>query len=161
MTDEQWMQEAIKLAKQASDAGEVPVGAIVVCNDEIVGTGRNRREFGKNALCHAELEAIDAACRKLGGWRLWHCSLYVTLEPCMMCAGAIVNAHIPKVVFGASDAKNGAAGSIVNLFRLPNQQHPEYQGGVLEQECAALLQRFFAELRQKRAAEPKRWQKGR
>ncbi len=99
MEDEKWMQAALKLAHQAAQAGEVPVGCVVVRGDEIVGRGSNRRETGKNALHHAELLAIDEACRRLGGWRLWECTLYVTLEPCPMCAGAILNARIPRVVF--------------------------------------------------------------
>ena len=141
------MRQAIALAQEAAAEGEVPVGCVVTVRDRIVGRGRNRRERGKNALYHAELEAIDEACRTLGGWRLWECTLYVTLEPCPMCAGAIVNARIPRVVFGASDPKNGCCGSVVNLFSLPLNHRPELTGGVLEQECAALLTAFFERLR--------------
>ena len=114
-----YMQQAIEQAEIAAAENEVPVGAVIVRNNEIVATGRNRREQGKNALLHAETEAIYNACQKLGGWRLWNCEIYVTLEPCPMCAGAIINAHIPKVYFGAYDLKNGACGTITNLFQLP------------------------------------------
>ena len=106
------MLRALELAREAGDEGEVPVGAVVVYQGKIISEGRNRRERDKNALCHAELEAIDGACRALGGWRLWQCELYVTLEPCPMCAGAIINARIPRVVFGASDPKAGSCGSV-------------------------------------------------
>lgn len=146
--DEFFMHEALELARQASAEGEVPVGAVVVKDGEIVGRGRNRREKAKNALCHAEIEAIDQACRTLGGWRLWQCTLYVTLEPCPMCAGAILNARIPRVVYGTRDIKNGAAGSIVNLFRLPNQLSPQVESGLLEDACAAELSAFFQRLRE-------------
>ena len=144
------MAAAIELAKQSADEGEVPVGAVVVKDDCIVGMGRNRREAGKNALCHAELEAIDQACKKLGGWRLWQCELYVTLEPCPMCAGAIINARIRRVVFGAKDKKAGSCGSVVNLFELPYNHKPELETGVLEEECAKLLKDFFQQLRNKK-----------
>lgn len=148
--DEEYMTAAIELAKQSADEGEVPVGAVVVKDDCIVGMGRNRREAGKNALCHAELEAIDQACKKLGGWRLWQCELYVTLEPCPMCAGAIINARIRRVVFGAKDKKAGSCGSVVNLFELPYNHKPELETGVLEEECAKLLKDFFQQLRNKK-----------
>ena len=110
------MREALLLAREAAADGEVPVGCVITLEDRIVGRGRNRREKGKTALAHAELEAIGEACRTLGGWRLWQCTLYVTLEPCPMCAGAILNAHLPRVVFGAKDPKSGAAGSLVDLL---------------------------------------------
>ena len=141
------MRAALTLAQEAYDDGEVPVGAVVVRKGEIVGTGRNRREKAKNALCHAEIEAIDTACKRLGGWRLWECELYVTLEPCPMCAGAIVNARIPMVYFGAYDAKNGCCGSVANILTLENGYHPAYEGGVMEEECAAMLSGFFKRLR--------------
>ena len=141
------MQAALALAKEAFDDGEVPVGAVVVRKGEIVGKGRNRREKGKNALYHAELEAINNACQRLGGWRLWECELYVTLEPCPMCAGAIVNARIPQVYFGAYDSKNGCCGSVANVLELEYGYHPAYEGGVMEEECAALLRDFFKQLR--------------
>lgn len=131
--DEAFMREALKYAYAAAEEGEVPVGAVIVKDDQIIAAGRNRRENGKNALCHAELEAIHRACTLLGGWRLWQCELFVTLEPCPMCAGAIINARIPRVVYGAKDGKAGSCGSIVNLFELPYNHRPELVGGVLEQ----------------------------
>ena len=147
MTDERFMREALALAKEASDDGEVPVGAVVVRKGEIVGRGRNRREKAKNALCHAEIEAINNACRQLSGWRLWECELYVTLEPCPMCAGAIVNARIPQVYFGAYDLKNGCCGSVADILNLENGFHPACEGGIMEEECSALLSGFFKKLR--------------
>ena len=147
MMDERMMERALQLARVAYDDGEVPVGAVVVRNGEIVGEGRNRREKNKNALCHAELEAIDNACKRLGGWRLWECELYVTLEPCPMCAGAIVNARIPQVYFGAYDFKNGSCGTITNLFEMPYNFKPACEGGIMQEECAALLKSFFRKLR--------------
>lgn len=145
--DERFMHEAMTLAREAAAEGEVPVGAVVVRAGEIVGRGRNRRERDKTALAHAELEAIEDACRTLGGWRLWQCVLYVTLEPCPMCAGAAINARIPRVVYGASDPKAGSCGSLVNLFSLPYNHHPAVTSGVLGEECAALLREFFRSLR--------------
>lgn len=145
--DEEFMRAALRLARAAAAEGEVPVGAVVVRGDEIVGTGRNRRETGKSALGHAELEAIGSACRALGGWRLWECELFVTLEPCPMCAGAAINSRLRRVVFGASDPKAGSCGSLVNLFELPYNHRPELLGGVLEPECARLLKDFFQKLR--------------
>ncbi len=153
--DEVFMKEALVLARQAADAGEVPVGCVIVRNGEIVGRGRNRREGDKSALAHAELEAIDDACRRLGGWRLWECTLYVTLEPCPMCAGAIVNARIPRVVYGASDAKCGAVQSVCSLFDMKFNHHPAVESGVLEAECAALLTEFFQKLRVELRTRPK------
>lgn len=147
MIEERWMERAITLAQEAFDDGEVPVGAVVVRKGEIVGEGRNRREKEKNALCHAELEAIDNACRSLGGWRLWECELYVTLEPCPMCAGAIVNARIPQVYFGAYDRKNGCCGSVTDVLSLPLAFHPAYQGGIMEEKCGKLISEFFKRLR--------------
>lgn len=142
------MTLALQQARLAADEGEVPVGAVVTRNGEVVSVGRNRREYGKNALYHAELEAIDAACKKLGGWRLWECDMYVTLEPCPMCAGAIVNARIKKVYFGARDEKNGAVCSVMNMFDYPFTHRPEFEGGVLEKECADMLSDFFRRLRE-------------
>ena len=141
------MQLALALAREAAAEGEVPVGAVVMQGDRVVGTGRNRRESDKNALAHAELEAIDAACRTLGGWRLFGCDLYVTLEPCPMCAGAIINARIDRVFFGATDPKAGACGSVTDLFALPFNHRPQAQGGLLQAECSALLTDFFRRLR--------------
>lgn len=145
--ENRFMLEALALAKLSAEEGEVPVGAVVVCDGEIVGTGRNRRELGKNALYHAELEAIDSACKKLGGWRLHRCEMYVTLEPCPMCAGAIINSRIKTLIFGASDKKAGSAGSVINLFELPYNHKPEIISGVMEKECSALLSSFFKSLR--------------
>ena len=144
------MLRALELAREAGEEGEVPVGAVVVYQGKIISEGRNRRERDKNALCHAELEAIDGACRALGGWRLWQCELYVTLEPCPMCAGAIINARIPRVVFGASDPKAGSCGSITDLFAMPYNHHPQDFSGFLEEEAAGLLRDFFRRLREKR-----------
>ena len=144
------MREALKLAREAAEEGEVPVGAVVVKDGHVIAVGRNRRETVKNALCHAELEAIHNACEQLGGWRLWQCELYVTLEPCPMCAGAIINARIPRVIFGASDKKAGSCGSVVNLFDLPYNHKPELIGGVLAEECSAILTDFFQKLRDKK-----------
>lgn len=146
-----FMREALFLAEEAEKEGEVPVGAVVVCEGKIVGTGRNRRETEKNALCHAEIEAINNACKNLGGWRLFKCDLYVTLEPCPMCAGAIINSRIKNVYFGASDYKNGACGSVVNLFNLDFNHKPNFESGILETECSEILTRFFKNLREKKA----------
>ena len=151
MTDEEYMREALALAREAAALGEVPVGAVAVWDGKIVGRGMNRRETGKNALCHAEIAAIDEACRTLGGWRLWKCDLYVTLEPCPMCAGAIINARVRRVVYGAKDLKNGVCGSVTNLFELPFNHRPELVSGVLEEECGAVLTEFFKELREKKS----------
>ena len=153
MGDEGFMREALALAQVAADEGEVPVGCVVVRDGEIVGRGRNRRESAKSALAHAEIEAIAEACRNLGGWRLWQCTLYVTLEPCPMCAGAIINARLPRVVYGAKEPTNGCCGSAVDLFMLPCSQKPELVPGVLEEECSAMLSAFFRRLREKRKAE--------
>ena len=147
MTDREYMLEALALAREAAEAGEVPVGCVIVRGDEIVGRGRNRREEGKSALAHAELEAISEACAALGGWRLWECTLYVTLEPCPMCAGAILNARIPRVVYGASDKKCGAVRSVCALFDMNFNHHPEVECGVREAECGELLTEFFQKLR--------------
>lgn len=142
-----FMQRAMELARLSALEGEVPVGAVVVKDNEIVGEGRNRRELGKNALYHAELEAIDGACKKLGGWRLWQCDLYVTLEPCPMCAGAIINSRIKKVYFGAFDKKAGSFGSIADFNTIAYNHKPEIVSGVMADECSAMLTEFFRELR--------------
>ncbi len=143
----EFMQAAYQMAIEAFNDGEVPVGAVIVRNGEIVSTGRNRREKEKNALLHAETDAINNACKALGGWRLWNCELYVTLEPCPMCAGAIINAHIPEVYFGAYDFKNGSCGTITNLFEMPYNFKPKCTGGIMEEECSSLLKSFFKKLR--------------
>ena len=149
MDDRDFMAAALRLAEEAAAEGEVPVGCVITLDGQIVGRGRNRRETGKNALAHAEIEAIDEACRTLGGWRLWQCTLYVTLEPCPMCAGAILNARIPRVVYGASDPKAGSCGSVTDLFAMSFNHHPEKTAGILEEECAAALRQFFRRLRTK------------
>ncbi len=148
-----FMKYALSLAEKSADEGEVPVGAIVVCDGEIVGEGRNRREVVKNALHHAEIEAIDNACKNLGGWRLWKCDLYVTLEPCPMCAGAIINSRIKNVYFGAKDEKNGAVVSAARLFDMNFTHKPQYEGGIMGEECAEILSNFFKDLRKKKAGE--------
>jgi tRNA(adenine34) deaminase len=147
MEHEEFMQQALCLAEEAAAEGEVPVGCVIIRNGQIVGRGRNRRETAKTALGHAEIEAIGDACKNLGGWRLWDCTMYVTLEPCPMCAGAIINARIPKVVCGAKDAKAGACGSVCDLFTMGFNHHPVITYGTLGQQCADLLTQFFADLR--------------
>ncbi len=149
MKDKEFMLQALALAKEAAAEGEVPVGCVIVKDGQVVGRGRNRRETGKSALAHAEIEAIAQACETLGGWRLWQCDLYVTLEPCPMCAGAIVNARIPRVVFGASDKKCGACGSVCDIFSMDFNHHPQVEKGVLEEDCGAILKDFFKTLRGK------------
>ena len=141
------MQLAIRQAEQASALGEVPVGAVVCCDGQVVSAAYNRRETGKNATYHAELLALDLACRALGGWRLHRCELFVTLEPCPMCAGAIINARIKRVVFGASDPKAGCFGSVCDFNALAFNHRPEIAAGVLGDECAVLLRDFFSRLR--------------
>ena len=155
MDDLYFMDEALKLAAEAAAEGEVPVGCVIVRGNEIVGRGRNRREAAKTALAHAEIEAIGEACRNLGGWRLWECTLYVTLEPCPMCAGAIINARIPRVVYGASDAKFGAVGSVCSLFDMRFNHHPQVESGIREEEAAALMTEFFRNLRVELRTRPK------
>lgn len=149
-TPEEAMRLALALAEEAAAEGEVPVGAVIVKDGVVIGTGRNRRETGRNALAHAEIEAIHTACQTLGGWRLSGCTLYVTLEPCPMCAGAIINARLDAVVYGAADPKAGSCDSVVSLFSLPYNHKPAVQAGLLEADCAALLSGFFARLREKR-----------
>ncbi len=149
--DERFMEEALKLARQAAAEGEAPIGCVITLGDEIVGRGRNCRETEKTALGHAEIMAIEEACRRLGGWRLWQCRLYVTLEPCPMCAGAMINARIPTVIYGAKDPKAGSVDSLVQMFRLGYNHHPEVISGVLEAECAQILKDFFRELRAQKA----------
>ena len=155
MQDHDFMGEALALAREAAAEGEVPVGCVIVRDGVIVGRGRNRREKLRSALAHAEIEAIDDACRTLGGWRLWDCTLYVTLEPCSMCAGAILNARIPRVVFGASDSKYGACGSVCDLFSMAFNHHPTVEAGIRQEEASALLQEFFQNLRLELQTRPK------
>ncbi|MBR2490533.1 MAG: nucleoside deaminase [Ruminiclostridium sp.] len=149
MEREDYMREALALAREAYEAGEVPVGCVIVKNDRIIGRGRNRREEKQSALSHAELEAIEDACRTTGGWRLQGCQLYVTLEPCPMCAGGIISARIPEVYYGAKDEGFGAVGSILNLFEENFRHHPKVIGHILEEDCKAILQDFFAKVREK------------
>ena len=154
--DKKYMKAALKLAQKAADEGEVPVGAVVVCDGKIVGRGRNRRETKKSAIHHAEIEAIEKACKKLGGWRLHKCDLYVTLEPCPMCTGAIINARIKTLYYGAKDEKAGSCGTLVNLFDLPYNHKPEVISGVMEEECANILKKFFKDLRERKKIERKK-----
>ena len=144
-----YMKEAIKLAKKAADLGEVPIGAIVVKNGEIVGEGYNLRETAKLSTAHAEIAAIEMACKKLGGWRLFGCTLYVTLEPCAMCAGAIVNSRIDRVVYGAPDLRFGAMGSLFDVTKFPLNHIPECVGGVMRDECVEILSGYFKKKRKK------------
>lgn len=148
--DEKYMQRCIELAKIAADNGDVPVGAVVVkrSTGEIVGEGYNRRELDKSSLSHAELIAIDAASGRLGGWRLIDCELFVTLEPCAMCAGAIVNSRLERVVYGADDLRFGACGSCFDLFEQGLNHRPIVERGILGEECSRLLKDFFRRLRE-------------
>ena len=150
MNDEYFMSAALEEAKKALAIGETPVGAVVTRDGEIVSAAFNTRETEKNALHHAEIKAIDEACEKLGGWRLWMCDLYVTLEPCAMCAGAVVQSRIKRVVYGAKDEKGGAFGGRFDINSFGLNHIPEVVGGVMEDECSALLSGFFAEMRAKR-----------
>lgn len=151
MEKEACMRMALALAEEAAAAGEVPVGCVITdAGGRVIGSGRNRREETESALAHAELDAIREACRALGSWRLDGCTLFVTLEPCPMCAGAIINARIPTVVFGARESLSGSCGSVVDLFSERYGHHPAVYGGVLEAECAALLRSFFEKLRENR-----------
>lgn len=143
----EFMLRALELAEEAWNAGEVPVGAVVVKEGRILGEGRNRREAGKNALAHAEMEAIQQACQALGTWRLTGCELYVTLEPCPMCTGAVINAHIDRVIYGADDERAGCCGTAADLFSLPYSHRPDVYRGFYESEAKALLQSFFQRLR--------------
>lgn len=147
--DEYFMREAIALAKEAESIDEVPVGAVVVRNGEIIARAYNTRETSKCATHHAEVLAIEEACRTLGGWRLPGVTLYVTMEPCVMCAGAIVNARVPRVVYGAPDIRFGAFGSALDLTRVPLNHTPEVVGGVLGEECASILSEYFKNKRKR------------
>lgn len=147
MNYEEYMNTALKLAKMSFDDGEVPVGAVVVKDGVIVGKGRNLREKKKNVLSHAEIEAINDACNNLNSWRLDGCDLIVTLEPCPMCAGAIINARINKVVYGVRDESYGAVSSVISMFDLDFPHRPKVAFGVMENECREILQKFFKNLR--------------
>ena len=148
--DEIFMRRALELAKEAAELGEVPVGAVIVKDGEIIAEDFNRRELDKNAAAHAELLAINKACERLGGWRLTGCTLYVTLEPCPMCAGAIVNSRLSRVVFAAKDPKAGAFGSVLNLNFYPLNHKPKLESGLCGIEASAQLRDFFSSLRNKR-----------
>lgn len=147
--EEKYMKEALKEALKARAKDEVPVGAVIVLNGKIIARGHNKRETKKNSLCHAEIIAIDKACKKLKNFRLENCELYVTLEPCLMCAGAIVQARIKKVIFGASDNKYGMAGKVFNAFELKSNHNVEIKKDVLKDECSEMLTSFFKEMREK------------
>ena len=144
---EEYMREALKEALKCLETGDVPIGCVIVKNGEIIARGHNTREAFHTALGHAEINAIENACKALGSWRLENCAIYVTLEPCPMCAGAIINSRIGEVYFGAYDKKGGAVGGIINLFEENFNHKPKVQGGILKDECALILQNFFAKLR--------------
>lgn len=147
--EEKFMREALKQAKRASALGEMPVGAVIVRDGEIISRAYNRRETKKNALYHAEITAIDRACKKLGGWRLPRCEMYVTLEPCPMCAGAILNSRIEHIYYGASDEKSGCCGSKINLLDMNLCNYTvTVTGGILENECRDIIKKFFRNLRE-------------
>lgn len=153
-SDEKYMKEAIKQAGKAADAGDVPIGCVIVHENRIIARGYNKRNARKTTLAHAELIAIEKASKKLGDWRLEECTMYITLEPCQMCAGAIVQARIPRVVVGAMNKKAGCAGSVLNLFQIPAFNHQvEFEQGVLQEECSAILSDFFRQLRLKKEKE--------
>ena len=153
--DEKYMKEALKQAKKAAAMDEVPIGCVIVHNDKIIARGYNKRNSMKTTLGHAEILAIKKASKYMGDWRLEECVMYVTLEPCPMCAGAIINARIPKVFYGAKDEKSGSCGSVINLFELPYNHKPELIGGIMEEECRNILKEFFQALRSKKATQPK------
>ena len=154
MIEEKYMREAIRLAKKAATLGEVPIGCVIEYKGKIIGRGYNRRKTDKNTLSHAELIAIRKASKKMDDWRLEECTMYVTLEPCQMCAGAIVQARIPEVVIGCMNPKAGCAGSILNILQVPEFNHQvNITRGILEDECSSLLTTFFKELREKNKAE--------
>ncbi len=160
---EKYMREALKQARKAYALGEVPIGCVIVHEGKIIGRGYNRRNTDKNTLAHAEITAINKASKKIGDWRLEECTLYVTLEPCQMCAGAIVQARIPEVVMGCMNPKAGCAGSILNILEMPQFNHQVMVSrGILEQECSEMLKTFFTELRErnKREKEERRRQNG-
>lgn len=150
MCDEFFMKKALRQAVVAYNAGEVPVGAVIVKDGKVIARAANSREKSKNALMHAEIHAIQKACKKLGGWRLSGCTLYVTLEPCVMCAGAVMNSRIDRVVIGARDEKAGAYGSVTDISQLPVNHKPQVRFGIMEQECSDILKSFFKDLRLKK-----------
>ena len=145
--DEEFMRLAIEQAQLAAQLGEIPVGAVVVKDDQVIGRGYNRREIDSSATAHAEVLAIEDACKHLGTWRLTDCELYVTLEPCPMCAGAIINARIRRVIYGAKDERAGCCGSVADFFVMPFNHNPLSRSGILAEECKSLLLDFFSSLR--------------
>ena len=152
--DEKYMKEAIKQAKKAYALDETPIGCVIVCEGKVISRGYNRRNTDKNPLAHAEITAIRKASRRLGDWRLEGCTMYVTLEPCQMCAGAIVQSRMDRVVIGCMNPKAGCAGSILNLLQMDRFNHQaEITAGVLEEECSSLMKQFFRELREKKKKE--------
>ncbi|WP_408069823.1 tRNA adenosine(34) deaminase TadA [Butyrivibrio sp. JL13D10] len=152
--DEKYMKAALKQARKAIELGEVPIGCVIVYEGKIIGRGYNRRNTDKSVLCHAEITAIKKACKKMGDWRLEECTLYVTLEPCQMCAGAIVQSRIPKVVMGAASPKAGCGGTVLNILENPEFNHQvEVKRGVLDSDCSDILKEFFTELRKRNKAE--------
>lgn len=154
LLDEKYMRAALKQARKAIELGEVPIGCVIVYEGRIIGRGYNRRNTDKSVLCHAEITAIKKACKKMGDWRLEDCTMYVTLEPCQMCAGAIVQSRIPRVVMGALSPKAGSAGTVINILENPDFNHQvELSKGILEKECSAILKEFFTELRKRNKAE--------
>ena len=146
-TDEKYMKEAIRQAKKAAAIGEVPIGCIIVYEDKIIGRGYNRRMVDHTVLAHAEILAMKKACKKMGDWRLEGCTMYITLEPCPMCAGAILNARVRRVFYGARDRAMGACGGVLNLFMEDFPHHPQLVGGILAEDCQTVLSAFFKELR--------------
>ena len=149
--DEKYMRQALRLAKKAASSDEVPIGCVIVYQDKIIARGYNRRNTDKSTLAHAEIIAIKKASKVIGDWRLEDCTMYVTLEPCQMCAGAIVQARIPKVVMGTMNAKAGCAGSVINILQMEGFNHRvEIVKGVLEEECKSIMQEFFKELRKRK-----------
>ncbi len=151
---EKYMKEALKQAKKALALGEVPIGCVIVYEGQIIGRGYNRRNTDKNTLAHAEITAINKASKKIGDWRLEGCTLYVTLEPCQMCAGAIVQARIPEVIMGCMNPKAGCGGSILNILEMPEFNHQvNVTRGIMEQECSDILKVFFAGLRERNKRE--------
>ena len=152
-THEEYMKKALHYAKLCGKRGEIPVGCVIVRNGEIVSFGYNTRQTKKTALGHAEIMAINRACKKLSGWRLWECDMYVTLEPCIMCAGAIINSRIRNLYFGAYDTKAGCFGSVMNVNDFPFNHHPNVVGGVLEDKCSGIIKEFFKNLREEKNAQ--------
>jgi tRNA(adenine34) deaminase len=156
-TDEKYMKEAVRQAKKAYAIGEAPIGCVIVHEDKIIARGYNRRTIDKNTLAHAELAAIKKASRKLGDWRLEGCTMYVTLEPCQMCSGAIIQSRMDRVVIGCMNPKAGCAGSVLNLLQMPEFNHQaELATGVLEEECSQLMKSFFKELRERKKTADKK-----